>query len=165
MGKSNHTQTGTEETCDLKSFERNKYFYGKLMTVRDFETEQRYFNEKRHLLNRLIHGTGLVCGLKVEVLDAEIEDGKLQIKLFPGVAIDCCGHEIVVENGGCKEVDGNLKDGLNYLYLKYKECLKGSVPALANPSTCEEVCCYTRIEEKFKIEVSQKAPPAATAFA
>ena len=27
-------------------FERNKYFYGKLLTVDDFETEQRYMNDK-----------------------------------------------------------------------------------------------------------------------
>ena len=29
------------------SCERNHYFFGKLMTVRDFETEQVYFNSKR----------------------------------------------------------------------------------------------------------------------
>lgn len=33
-------------------FERNKYFYGKLLTVDDFETEQRYMNDKRRVLNR-----------------------------------------------------------------------------------------------------------------
>ena len=32
--------------------ERNRYFYGKMLTARDFETEQRYFNNKRRLLNR-----------------------------------------------------------------------------------------------------------------
>lgn len=34
------------------SFERNKYFYGKLLSVSDFETEQRYMNDKRRLINR-----------------------------------------------------------------------------------------------------------------
>ena len=37
-------------------FERNRYFYGKLLTVRDFEVEQRYHCSKRALLNRLLHG-------------------------------------------------------------------------------------------------------------
>ena len=44
-------------------FERNRYFYGKLLTVRDFEVEQRYHCTKRALLNRLVHGAGVVCGL------------------------------------------------------------------------------------------------------
>ena len=70
MNEMEYVEESTEETCDIKAFERNKYFYGKLMTVRDFETEQRYFNEKRSMLNRLVHGIGLVCGL--EVKDAEI---------------------------------------------------------------------------------------------
>ena len=162
MEERNCIEASVEETCALKSFERNKYFYGKLMTVRDFETEQRYFNEKRHLLNRLIHGIGLVCGL--EVSEPEMVDGKLRIKLSPGVALDCCGHEIVVENGGTFDLGGSPSEGLNYVYLKYKECVKEPVPSLANPSVCEEVCCYSRIKEDFEVEVSKAGPPAATAF-
>jgi len=162
MEERNCIEASVEETCALKSFERNKYFYGKLMTVRDFETEQRYFNEKRHLLNRLIHGIGLVCGLQVS--EPEMVDGKLRIKLSPGVALDCCGHEIVVENGGTFDLGGSQSEGLNYVYLKYKECVKEPVPSLANPSVCEEVCCYSRIKEDFEVEVSKAGPPAATAF-
>ena len=37
-------------------FERNRYFYGKLLTVRDFEVEQRYHSGKRALLNRTFLG-------------------------------------------------------------------------------------------------------------
>ena len=163
MEEKKYIEAGLEEACELKSFERNKYFYGKLMTVRDFETEQRYFNEKRHLLNRLIHGIGIVCGLAV--LEPEIVDEKLRIKLSPGVALDCCGREIVVENGGTFDISGSLSPGVNYLYLKYRECLKESVPARSNPSVCEEVCCYSRIKEDFELEVSKTGPPAATTFA
>ena len=39
------------------------------MTVRDFEAEQQYFDGKRYLINRLLHGTGIVCGFeKVELI-------------------------------------------------------------------------------------------------
>ena len=91
------------QTVDAKlsQFERNKYFYGKLMTVRDFETEQSYLNEKRRLLSRLIHGTGVVCGL--EVSDPVVADGKLTLELSPGVAIDCCGCAIVVRIQGMRQ--------------------------------------------------------------
>ena len=46
-------------------FERNRYFYGKLLSVEDFETEQKYFNDKRRTINRFLFGSGVVCGLNV----------------------------------------------------------------------------------------------------
>lgn len=70
---------------------RNRYFYGKLLDVFHFEMEQNYFNEKRHLLNRLISGYGVVCGLNVTLGS----DGN-SVVVSPGVAIDKCGREIIV---------------------------------------------------------------------
>ena len=78
--------------CQLNRFERNKYFYGKLLSVRDFETEQFYMNGKRHLLNRLIHGSGVVCGLRVE----KVENDNQAVRITPGVALDSWGREILV---------------------------------------------------------------------
>ena len=66
-------------------FERNRYFYGKLLTVRDFEVEQRYHCSKRALLNRLLHGSGVVCGLGVTASD----ESTLMIE--SGMALDYQG--------------------------------------------------------------------------
>lgn len=71
-------------------FERNRYFYGKLLTVRDFEVEQRYHCTKRELLNRLVHGAGVVCGLGVTASD----ESTLMIE--SGMALDYQGREIIV---------------------------------------------------------------------
>ena len=71
-------------------FERNRYFYGKLLTVRDFEVEQRYHCTKRELLNRLVHGAGVVCGLGVTASD----ESTLMIE--SGMALDYQGREIVL---------------------------------------------------------------------
>jgi hypothetical protein len=73
-----------------RHYQRNHYFYGKTLTVRDFEAEQRYFNEKRWLINRSVLGWGVVCGLHGS-LD---ECGSLVIE--PGLALDCHGREIWV---------------------------------------------------------------------
>lgn len=142
---SNHIN-GTDK-CKLYRFEKNNYFYGKLMTVRDFETEQSYFDEKRHLVNRLLHGSGLVCGF--EDLKMELKGNKILIDFIDGgVALDCCGREIVVPaNTLGKDVISSsgstvstLPDG-SFLYLKYKPCYEGYVAAASNPSSCEERCC------------------------
>ena len=49
--------------------ERNNYFFGKLMTVRDFESEQTYMNSKRKLNNKMMGGSGIVSGLDVILVD------------------------------------------------------------------------------------------------
>lgn len=150
----------TEAGCTLHTFERNRYFYGKLLTVRDFETEQRYMNGKRQLLNRLLHGVGTVCGLQVTA------QGDTGIVLSPGVALDCCGREIVVSQeytrSDISELPGypaTLNGGKTlYLCLAYTECLREPVSAIADPSTCEEACEYNRIQESFALSLTETPP-------
>ena len=74
----------------MGGFERPRYFAGKLVTVEDFELEQRYHIEKRRLLNRMLQGAGIVTGLGV----AESEQGTVTVA--PGFALDPHGREILV---------------------------------------------------------------------
>jgi hypothetical protein len=83
-------------SVDVCSPVRNRYFYGKLLDVFHFELEQNYFNNKRWLLNRLVTGYGVICGLNVLLGP----DGK-SVVVTPGVAIDKCGREIIV----CQQSD------------------------------------------------------------
>lgn len=71
-------------------FERNSYYFGKLLTARDFEAEQRYFNDKRRLVNRLTGANGIVAGLGVIMAD------DASVILQAGCAFDASGREIVV---------------------------------------------------------------------
>ena len=52
-------------TTGLSAFERNRFFYGLLMGVDQFQKDMNYSNGKRWLLNRLVTGSGVVCGLGV----------------------------------------------------------------------------------------------------
>lgn len=67
---------------------RNHYFDGKRLTTDSFRVEQNYFLERRHLLNRAIHGWGVVYGLAVSG-----KPGRLTIG--PGLALDQCGRELL----------------------------------------------------------------------
>ncbi len=80
------------------SGERNHYFYGKLMTVRDFQDEQTYMNNKRRLGNRLLHGAGIVAGLGVLLVDNQT------FSLEAGMALDYLGREIVVQDPCVKRI-------------------------------------------------------------
>jgi hypothetical protein len=88
--------SNTADCTDMCSPVRNRYYYGKLLDVFHFDLEQSYFNNKRWLLNRLVSGYGVVCGLNVTLGS----DGQ-SVAVTPGVAIDKCGREIIV----CQQSD------------------------------------------------------------
>src|SRR4029079_915508 len=73
----------------LQTFVRNRYLYGKLLDVFHFELEQDYLNGKRWLLNRLVSGYGVLCGLDVQPAD----NGR-GVVVTPGGALDRGGREI-----------------------------------------------------------------------
>lgn len=132
-------------------FERNKYFYGKLLTVDDFETEQRYMNDKRRVLNRFLYGTGVVCGLNVVPID------DMTISVEPGLALDFSGREIVVDTPAVKKlsmIDGfdsfiRSGDEKKYLYLcmDYKETEREPVHNVTGESGVE----YNRYQEGYEL--------------
>jgi hypothetical protein len=161
------------DDCSLDGFRRNKYFYGKMMTVSDFEAEQAYMNRKRYLLNRLTIGSGILCGFEDVKVTLDATDSMVQIEFGEagGVAIDPCGHEIVMPANKKVPVfkDGSTEDlqqlrateiaANPYLYLVYKESATDPVVAASDPSSCRERCCNTRIVEGFDVIATEKAVP------
>lgn len=143
----------------LNTFERNNFFYGKLMTVRDFELEQSYFIGKKKLLNRFLHGWGVICGL--EVVPHECPK---KVVLKPGIALDCYGNEIVVP----REVEIDLaeeneeipQEGKTvYICIKYLECDVAPVPVLINECSCDDTAMKSSIKrERFEYKILQDEP-------
>lgn len=143
----------------LTAFERNNYFYGKLMTVRDFELEQSYFVEKRKLLNRYLHGWGAVCGL--EIVPHECPE---MVVLKPGIALDCYGNEIIVPGEveiNLASKDENIPEGGKTVYvcIKYLECDVEPVPVLVSECSCDDTASKSSIKrETFEYEILQNEP-------
>jgi len=86
----------TQTECGYVATERNRYFTGKYMTARDFQDEQSYFLSRHRLHNRLLHGWGIVCGLKV-TRHPNPDCARRWVVVHPGIAIDCCGRELILE--------------------------------------------------------------------
>jgi hypothetical protein len=74
----------------LTTFERPRFFSGQLLTESELNGEQRYVVDKNRLHNRLLHGYGAVCGLRVSCCDAT------HVTVEAGYAIDPCGNDIVL---------------------------------------------------------------------
>ncbi|EFM11318.1 hypothetical protein PaecuDRAFT_1764 [Paenibacillus curdlanolyticus YK9] len=153
----------TNSQLQLQQFERNHYFYGKLLTVRDFQLEQSYMNEKRNLLNRFVHGTGVIGGLHLAPIDGT------GIRLTPGTALDANGREIVVaanvdiadisKLAGYPPVYGG---GVLYATLSYDETAREPVPAVANAIPGQDGIETNKIRETFRFALTTE-PPAASA--
>lgn len=148
---------------NLKSFpfERNRYFYGKLLSVDDFETEQKYFNDKRRTINRFLFGAGVVCGLHVVEVDDE------SISLERGLALDFAGREIVVDEPVVKRIvdlEGydtqempDQDTGFYYLCLEYQEQayeLVHNVAGTGENGSGE----YNKYKEGYHLFVTQAEP-------
>ncbi|MEI7027496.1 hypothetical protein [Paenibacillus sp. y28] len=140
-------------------FERNRYFYGKLLTVRDFESEQKYFNDKRRLLNRVLYGSGVLAGLQV----VRVNDKTVTVEM--GLALDGLGREIVVASPitlKLSMVEGFTNNDYAknvYLCIAYDEKGKEPVHSVAGRSVrSEEVSEYNRLAEGYRLFVREEAP-------
>lgn len=72
---------------------RNRYFPGKRLTPDSFTVEQEYLVERRRLLNRALHGWGVVYGYPVAM--AGHGGGTGRISIGAGLALDRVGRELV----------------------------------------------------------------------
>jgi hypothetical protein len=78
------------------AIERNRYFTGKYMTARDFRDEQSYFLTHERLHQRILHGSGIVCGLDVVLHPDPQCQAAGWVVITPGIAIDCFGRDVIV---------------------------------------------------------------------
>jgi hypothetical protein len=152
----------------LQSFVRNRYFYGKLLDVFHFELEQDYSNGKRWLLNRLISGYGVVCGL-----DVQPDDKVRSVKVKKGIALDRAGREIVVAHSSApveipsrtpkdpaQHNQGNYEyDEYVHLVICFQECESDPTPVLVDDCGETTSCSSSAVQERYKLLLREgKAP-------
>ncbi len=188
----NQQRRDNRTPADLRVPVRNHYFYGKLLDVHQLELEQEYFNAKRRLLNRLVTGPGVVCGLRVDLT----ADSK-SVTVKSGLAIDRCGREIVVPDrsrpvplpplppyranqsdagyqGREQTAQQNSHEHRRYhhcrepfahVVLCYHECESDPAPSMAGDCDSVMRCASGSIREQYRIEVRPGfAPPRRSNF-
>src|SRR5260370_5065707 len=142
--------------CEIGPFTRNHYFTGKLLVERDFRQEQAYYKDKLRLHEQRLHGDGVVCGLKVKQHENPACRDRF-VCIEPGLAIDCCGHDILVAEQDCVDLTQiesvktllAQKDGKPHtlqICIHYKECPSEPIPVLYDDCGCDDThCAPTRI--------------------
>jgi len=150
----------------FSTLERNNFFYGKLLDTQNLKPEQSYFIRKRWLLNRMVIGSGVVCGL-----DLAVDPGSSGLlTLQPGLAIDGAGREIIVDTA--INVDptqltdnrgnptGPVAAGTTVsICLSYAESKVAPAPVLVADCDNPGNCAPDRVREGFRILVRTTAGP------
>ncbi len=149
---------------ELKALERNRFFYGKLLTAEDFIAEQNYFNTKLRLLNSLLFGSGVISGLNV------LRTDERSVAIDSGIALDYAGREIIVPEPmivKINELDGydefvreNADYSRAYLCIEYNETRTQPIHSIARSALDDENDGpeYNRITEGFSLYITSKAP-------
>lgn len=144
----------------ISPFERNKYYFGKLMSVEDFNLEQKYSNDKRRLINLYVLGTGVVAGMYVVRIDERT------ISVERGFALDAQGREIVIDAPEIKKlslIDGfdscvrSGNDSYMYLCVEYDEVEKGPVHNVASTAGASGES-FNRIQEGYRLYLTNEEP-------
>ena len=141
-------------------FERNNYFYGKLLSVDDFRLEQQYGNDKRRMLNRFLYGAGVVTGMNVVGVD------DTTILVESGLALDYSGREIVIDEPvarrlhtleGFSDYEEDRNTGYLYLCVDYEEEETQAVHSISH-SDQKENTSFNKIREGYRLYLTRSEP-------
>lgn len=148
--------------CGVEPLAHPKYSFGMLLEARHLALEHQYHATRMNTHDIRLHDFGTVCGLLVKEHTAPECVDKYAI-LQPGIALDCCGREIVVpepvfvplfdgaRNGWCGAPESilQLPSGMGlaetrptlYVYLAYQQCDTDPIPSYVRACGCCENSC------------------------
>ncbi|MFN0147235.1 MAG: hypothetical protein ACKVT1_12055, partial [Dehalococcoidia bacterium] len=163
---------------ESSGMERTRFFPRQLVTPDDLTQDQLYFRDKDLRHNRMLHGWGVVCGIRVMKHPTE----KCKVVVESGYVLGPYGHEIVVDRylevdlchegpdgnavgscGGdpwCSDVRVSRPGGRPlYIAIRYEQCETRPVRAQGHGCGCgENECEYSRIRDSFVIKVLTDLP-------
>lgn len=158
-----------QDFAELIAPRRNRFYYGKRMDVRQFETEQTYHRRQQALINRLSLGMGVLCGLSLRI------EGEVVI-LGPGTAVDGLGREIIVPHSVmidpwgeepccpcCDDAETDRprpRDAAHTvtIALCYRECLTDQQPAFVDDCAGPDACEAGTVVESYCIRLIDGEP-------
>ena len=161
------------DNLPLDPNKRVNYAFGMVLGVNDFRQEQTHFEWKQRLSNRLLHGMGTVCGLKLST--RPLSNGSdVEVYVTPGYGISPQGHWIWVEHEQCGRFNQWLQGAPPnvaspplsppdlqkvYVTLCYDQCLTDPVPVAGRAcASDEDTRVPSRLLETFKLQFSWQAP-------
>ena len=164
--------------CGVTTLVRPRFFPGQLLVDGDLQLLVDYTSLKHRLHNRFLHGDGVVCGLQVGCHPC----GGGKVVVGPGMALDCCGNDIIVpcpteldinamirqlrlslqpgyDCGDPCDGNGNPKDwrrkkNTYCLWIRYCEDFTDPVTPYMSDDPCATIACQnSRVREGYTFEL------------
>ncbi len=135
----------TSDCLPVEPFDRVRFYQGQILTTADLQDEQNYQDGKRQLLNRCLHGSGIVCGFEITLSERSLV-------VAPGLALDCLGREIMISEP--LTIDVSHAELPVFLNIEYTEVPVKPVPS--QDTTGNPV--FTRMRESAMLLLSDKSP-------
>jgi hypothetical protein len=154
--------------CLPAEFTRLRYAYGLRLGAVELSDEQTYLVGKHRFHNARSHGSGVLCGLKVEQFRfSSAATATTVLRVTRGAALDDCGREVIVPVDQCIDVNAwflkysaALKLPANTttvpmrVAVRYRECPGDPAPVPRDPCGCDAgACAYTRVHEGFELRL------------
>lgn len=173
--------------CGVEPLAHPRYSFGMLLEARHLALEHRYAAMRLNTHDIRLHDFGTVCGLRVDKHPSPDCVNQYAI-LRPGIALDCCGREIVVP----EELFVPLYDGARsgwcgapvaaaalpalpagmppkprttlYIYVRFAQCDTDPIPTYVKSCGCcgpcehGEACVPSVTREGYEVWVSTVAP-------
>jgi hypothetical protein len=177
--------TTTNGTTGTSSLQRPRYFARQLVTPAELNLSTDYVLERLRSHNRLLHGWGVICGLKVCTVAGSEEGSVLpwKVAIEPGHAIDGHGNDITVDcrrvvdiragvtAAACGEPPGEVRDpwcadvwtneegGRVWVAICYRACRSRPVRAQPTGCGCDETTCeYSRWVDGYEVHTLDACP-------
>jgi hypothetical protein len=134
------------------AIERNHWFDYKYIGAHDLLAEQEYLVSRHRLHNRLLHGCGVICGLKVTRHPRARCAGDWVV-VQAGIAIDAFGRELILGEDTAQQLPvAKGKGGSFVLCVRYREEQVQPVPVLyADPEAGLPYSVPNRIQESVAV--------------
>jgi hypothetical protein len=178
-------KTTTTATTETSALQRPRYFARQLVTPGELNLGTDYVLERLRRHNRLLHGWGVVCGLKVCRVPGSEAGSALpwKVAIEPGHAIDGHGNDLTVDcervvdlragvtAAACGDPPGEVRDpwctdvwtkddgGRVWVAVCYHACR--SRPVRAQPSGCgcdDTTCEYSRWVDGYEVRILDECP-------
>jgi hypothetical protein len=176
--------TTTNATASAHGLQRPRFFPRQLVTPAELNLGLDYVLERLRRHNRLLHGCGVICGLKVcRVVGSDGTATPWQVALEPGAAIDCCGNDVTVDcerivdlrvgvtTAACGDPPGEVRDpwcsdvwtgqdgGRVWIAVCYAACRTRPVRTQPTGCGCDDTTCeYSRWVDGYEVRVLTEAP-------
>lgn len=159
-------ETAMADIHKLDPAKRVNYSFGLVLGVDEFLQEQTHLLEKFRRHDRMLHGFGTVCGLKVTV-PADVDPPEARVAA--GLAVSPGGFEICVPSVMCAKLNDWLKANRTALVARfgsfpttittcvvlcYRECATDIVPIPGEPCRSDDdAMAPSRIAESFELKL------------